>query len=218
MLFKTRFHEGIRSGEIRCTVRIWQRPHVKVGGRYALGSGAIVVDKIQETRLDDITPALARRCGFESLVDLLKVAKHGAGERVFIIDFHYDGKEGARPKAGTGVVSAEELAELVERLEAMDRRSRIGPWILATLRAIEARPGVLAAKLARALGRPRVELKRDVRKLKVLGLTFSLEIGYRLTPKGEALLAGLRCADGEMEAAQTSSTSTIAPRRGGRRL
>jgi len=202
MLFQRRFHGRIAKGEIRCTVRIWQRPHVKVGGRYALGGGAIIVDKIYETRLDDITPALARRCGFESLVDLIKVAKHGAGERVFVIDFHYDGK-GARPEPATGVVSAEELAALIQRLEAMDRRSRVGPWTLATLRAIEARPGVLAAKLARALGRPRDEFKHDVRKLKVLGLTFSLEIGYRLTPKGEALLAGLRGAAGQMEAEQT---------------
>ena len=191
MLFQRRFHERIRSGEITCTVRIWQRPHVKVGGRYSLGGGAIVVDEVHETRLDDITAALARRCGFPSLVDLVKTAKHGAGERVFVIDFHYDGKTGARPRPETGAVSAEELAELVQRLAAMDRRSKVGEWTLATLRAIEARPGVLAAKLARSLGRPRDEFKRDVRKLKTLGLTFSLEIGYRLTPKGEALLASL---------------------------
>ena len=191
MLFQRRFHERIRSGEITCTVRIWQRPHVKVGGRYSLGGGAIVVDEVHETRLEDITTALARRCGFPSLVDLVKTAKHGAGERVFVIDFHYDGKTGARPKPETGAVSAEELAELVQRLAAMDRRSKVGEWTLATLRAIEARPGVLAAKLARSLGRPRDEFKRDVRKLKTLGLTFSLEIGYRLTPKGEALLASL---------------------------
>lgn len=108
-----------------------------------------------------------------------------------MIDFHYDGKTGAGPTPKTGTVSAEELAELVQRLEAMDRRSKIGAWTLQTLRAIEARPGVLAAKLARSLGRPRDEFKRDVRKLKTLGLTFSLEIGYRLTPKGEALLASL---------------------------
>jgi hypothetical protein len=189
MLFQRRFHDGIRSGEIRCTVRIWQRPHVKVGGRYALGAGAVVVDKIYETTLDDITPALARRSGFASLVDLLKVAKHGAGERVFVIDFHYDAKASARATPATGVVSVEELAKLAERLEAMDRRSRIGPWTQSTLRAIDARPGVLAAKLAKSLGRPRDEFKRDVRKLKNLGLTFSLEVGYRLTPKGEALLA-----------------------------
>ncbi|HEY9182092.1 MAG TPA: hypothetical protein VIQ99_02770, partial [Gammaproteobacteria bacterium] len=151
MLFQRRFHERIRSGELRCTVRIWQRPHARVGGRYALGAGAIVVDKIHETRLDDITPTLAKRCGFPSLVDLLKTAKHGAGERVFVIDFHYDGKTGARPNPETGVVSTAELAELVPRLEAMDRRSKTGAWTLTTLRAIEARPGVLAAKLARSL-------------------------------------------------------------------
>ena len=192
MLFQRRFHEGIRNGEIRCTVRIWQRPHAKVGGRYTLGGGgAIVVDKIQETRLDDVTPALAQRCGFPSLVDLLKTAKHGPGERVFVIDFHYDDKARARPDLQTGAVSSEELALLVQRLEAMDRRSQVGAWTVATLRAIEARPGVLAATLARSLGRPRDEFKRDVRKLKHLGLTLSLEIGYRLTPKGEALLATL---------------------------
>jgi hypothetical protein len=191
MLFQRRFHERIRSGEIRCTVRIWQRPHVKVGGRYALGTGAIVVDEIHETRVEDITATLARRCGFPSLVDLLKTAKHGLGERVFVIDFHYDGETSARPRPKIGTVSAEELAELVPRLDAMDRRSKIGAWTLGTLRAIEARPGVLAAKLARSLGRPRDDFKRDVRKLKTLGLTFSLEIGYRLTPKGAALLAGL---------------------------
>jgi len=192
MLFQRRFHDGIRSGEIRCTVRIWQRPHVKVGGRYALGQGAIVVDKIFETTLDDITPKLARLCGFESLVDLMKVAKHGPGERVFVIDFHYDGKAGARPKPSTAAVSADEIAELVQRLEAMDRRSRSGPWTLATLRAIGARPGVLAARLASSLGRPRDEFKRDVRKLKNLGLTLSLEIGYRLAPKGEALVSAIK--------------------------
>ena len=200
MLFQRRFHERIVNGEIRCTVRIWQRPHVKVGGRYRLGRGAVVVDKIYETRLDDITAALARRCGFESLADLLKVAKHGPGERVFVIDFHYEAKPGARPKLDTGTVTAEELAALVRRLEAMDRRSKIGEWTLATLRAIDARPGVLAAKLARSLGRPRDEFKRDVRKLKNLGLTVSLEIGYRLTPKGEAFLAAQRSAVQQTEA------------------
>lgn len=191
MLFQRRFHERIRSGDVRCTVRIWQRPRVKVGGRYALGDGAVVVDRIHETRLDDVTPALARQCGFASLVDLLKTAKHGAGERVFVIDFHYDGKAKARLEPATQMVSAAELARVAERLDAMDRRAKGGPWTEATLRAIGARPGVPAAKLARSLGRPRDELKRDVRKLKNIGLTFSLEIGYRLTPKGEALLERL---------------------------
>jgi hypothetical protein len=189
MLFQSRFHERIRSGEITCTVRIWLRPRVKAGGRYALGAGAIVVDAIREGSFDDMTPTLARRCGFASVVDALKTAKHGVGERVFIIDFHYDGKADTRSKPQTGVVAVEELLALAQKLDAMDRRSRGGAWTQATLRAIAARPAVRAATLAHALGRPRADFKRDVRKLKDLGLTFSLETGYRLTPKGEALLA-----------------------------
>jgi hypothetical protein len=189
MLFQRRFHGRIRSGEIRATLRIWQRPHAKVGGRYALGAGAVVVDRIREVGLDDISTALARRCGFATLTDALKTAKHGAGERVFVIDFHYD-EAGARPSPATDVGSAEELLELVRRLEAMDRRAKLGAWTETTLRAIEQQPGVLAARLARSLGRPRDDFKRDMRKLKKLGLTFSLDVGYRLTPKGEALLAG----------------------------
>lgn len=189
MLFQTRFHEGIRSGRITSTVRIWKRPHVKLGGRYALGDGAIVVERIHETRLDDITAALARRSGFTSVIDLLKTAKHGAGERVFIIDFHYDGSGPARAAATTGAVGAEELAELARRLDAMDRRTIQGAWTRETLRLIGARPGVRAGDLAREIGRPRDDFKRDVRKLKRLGLTISLDIGYRLSQKGEALLA-----------------------------
>jgi hypothetical protein len=81
--------DRIRRGEITTTVRLWQRPHVKVGGRYALPPGEIVVTRIFEVSLADVTPQLAQQCGFVGLVDLLKVAKHGAGRRVFVIDFRY---------------------------------------------------------------------------------------------------------------------------------
>ena len=81
--------DRIRRGEITTTVRLWQRPHVKVGGHYALPPGEIVVTKLFEVSLAEITPELARRCGFAGLVDLLKVAKHGPGRRVFVIEFRY---------------------------------------------------------------------------------------------------------------------------------
>jgi hypothetical protein len=87
--FTKRLREPIMRGEITCTVRIWQRPQVKVGGRYALGPGFVKVTKMREIALSDITPALARRSGFAGVVDLLKVAKHGSGERVYLIDFAY---------------------------------------------------------------------------------------------------------------------------------
>jgi len=76
-------------GEITCSVRIWQRPHVKVGGRYPLGGGAIEVTSIKQIELSDITPALARKSGFMGVVDLLKVTKHGRGENVYLVEFAY---------------------------------------------------------------------------------------------------------------------------------
>ena len=81
--------ERIRSGEITCSVRMWQSPRVKVGGQYALAPGVVLVTRIAEITLEDVTPALARRSGFAGVVDLLKVAKHGAGRRLFLVEFQY---------------------------------------------------------------------------------------------------------------------------------
>ena len=79
-------------GEITCSVRIWQSPRVKVGGRYPLGPGFVEVSSIHEISLGDVTPALARRSGFQGVVDLLKVAKHGSGEKVYLVEFEYVGE------------------------------------------------------------------------------------------------------------------------------
>jgi hypothetical protein len=89
MQFARRLREPVMRGEIDCSVRIWRRPHVKVGGRYPLGPGFVEVTSIREIGMDDITPALARRSGFAGVVDLLKTAKHGAGENVYLVEFAY---------------------------------------------------------------------------------------------------------------------------------
>jgi len=89
MMFAKQLRERVVRGEITCSVRIWQKPHVRVGGRYALGSGEIEVTSIREISMQDITPDLARRSGFLGVVDLLKVAKHGPGERVYLVQFEY---------------------------------------------------------------------------------------------------------------------------------
>ena len=89
MVFTKRLREGIRRGRIRCSIRIWQRPHVKVGGRYQMDDGHIVVDSIEPITIDDITYDLARESGFDSVEDLLDVAKHGSGDHVYLIRFHY---------------------------------------------------------------------------------------------------------------------------------
>jgi hypothetical protein len=89
MMFAKQLREPVMRGEITCSIRIWQNARVKVGGRYALGPGAIFVTSVREIGFADITPELARRSGFAGVVDLLKTAKHGSGERVFLVEFEY---------------------------------------------------------------------------------------------------------------------------------
>ena len=89
MQFTKRLREGIRRGRIRCTVRVWMRPHVKVGGRYRMDDGHVVVDSIAQITLADITYDLARESGFQSVDDLLEIARHGRGDKVYLIRFHY---------------------------------------------------------------------------------------------------------------------------------
>jgi hypothetical protein len=87
MMFAKPLRERVRSGEITTSVRIWQTARVRVGGRYPLLDGHIEVTRLQEVDLDDVTEAMAREGGFESLEALMATAKHGRGERVFIVDF-----------------------------------------------------------------------------------------------------------------------------------
>jgi len=89
MMFAKRLREGVRSGEITCSVRIWTRPHVKVGGRYRMEEGEIEIDSIEPIGFPDITPQLARESGFLGVLDLLMMAKHGRGEKIYLIRFHY---------------------------------------------------------------------------------------------------------------------------------
>jgi hypothetical protein len=89
MMFTKRLREGVRRGEITCSVRIWKYPHVKAGGRYRMEEGAIEVDSIEPIGFPDITPELARASGFLGVLDLLKVAKHGSGDKIYLVRFHY---------------------------------------------------------------------------------------------------------------------------------
>jgi len=89
MIFTKRLRDGVRRGEITCSVRIWMSPRVKVGHRYRMEEGQIAVDSIEPIGFPDITPQLARASGFLGLIDLLKVAKHGKGENIYLVRFHY---------------------------------------------------------------------------------------------------------------------------------
>ena len=102
MTFTKRLRERVRRGEITCSVRIWTRPHVTAGKRYHMDDGEIEVDSITPIGFPDITPELARESGFLGLVDLLKVAKHGKGNNIYLIRFHYVRARTKRRNASAG--------------------------------------------------------------------------------------------------------------------
>jgi hypothetical protein len=99
MIFAKQLRDRVMLGEITCSVRIWQRPHVKAGGKYRMDDGHIVVESIESIRIADITKDLARESGFDSVKDLLALAKHGPGDHVYLIRFHYLPPGGWEPKA-----------------------------------------------------------------------------------------------------------------------
>jgi hypothetical protein len=125
MVFTKHLREGIRRGRIRCSVRIWTRPHVKVGGRYRLDEGQVVVDSIMPIDITDVTYDVARESGFSSVKDLLEIARHGRGNNIYLIRFHYlpaggwdvqgDGSVGAalprRKKSGVTMRSSRRRGE-----------------------------------------------------------------------------------------------------------
>ena len=101
MVFAKRLREGVIQGQITSSIRIWTSPHVKAGNRYRMGDGEIEVESITQIGFPDITPELARESGFLGVLDLLKVAKHGKGENVYLIRFHYipPSKKKSKPRA-----------------------------------------------------------------------------------------------------------------------
>ena len=191
MLFEQRLWAGLADGSVTVTFRRWKRPRARVGGRHHTPAGVLAVDAVAEVDPAAISEGDARAAGFASLADLLRqLDRHGDGP-VYRVDFHHVGADPREALRQDAELPEQELARLRARLDRLDLAARDAPWTVAALRLIADRPGVRAADLAAAVGRERLAFKTDVRKLKELGLTESLEVGYRLSPRGRALLERL---------------------------
>ncbi len=189
MLMPMRFGPGIERGEITLTFRRWKRLQVVVGNTYRTGVGRLVVESVDVVDPGSITGTDAKRAGFGSPADLVREFRGAADLPTYRICFRLASDPDPRSRlASSAALTADEVAHLTRRLDRLDRASGYGCWTMATLRAIEARPGVRAADLAASFGREKAPFKLDVRKLKNLGLTLSLEVGYRLSPRGAAYL------------------------------
>jgi hypothetical protein len=189
VLFEQRALRGIVDGSVTMTFRRWKRPQAVAGRRYRTPAGFIEADAVEIVRPSDVVDADARRAGYASRESLLADLRGSAESPLYRISFHFVGGPDPRHElAHDADLSDADVAGLDRRLARLDRLSRQGPWTATTLAAIAARPAVRAADLAASLGRERDDFKRDVRKLKEMGLTLSLERGYRLSPRGAAYL------------------------------
>lgn len=196
VLFKFSFHQAITSGAITVTYRAWKSARVKVGGRYRLNAGGLVaVDEIRETPLAQITDAAARASGFTSRESLLRQldpprarGAHDPAATVFEVRFHYLPDPRTPASDVPADVSGDALRGLLGRLRNMDSRSGGESWTGAALALIEANPRMAASRLAPRLGMETARFKRNVRKLKALGLTLSHDTGYTVTALGARVL------------------------------
>ena len=179
---------AIRDGTLDLAFRRWTRPRVLAGTRLRTPIGLVEVTSLDEVAPDAISSDDARRAGAASLDVLLAFLERHPDRPVFRIGLRYAGADPRIALREDAALDEEARAGLTARLERMDRASSRGPWTADALDIIRRRPQVRAADLAEELGVERLVFKRDVRKLKELGLTESLEVGYRLSPRGRAFL------------------------------
>jgi hypothetical protein len=188
-----RFHAGLADGSITLVFRRWRKPAAKAGGRQRTPVGELAIDAVDPVELDDVTEADAHAAGYRDRDELLgELARYGHEDgTTYRIALHLAGPDPRIALRERAEVTDDEWEAISARLARLDRASRHGPWTTAVLRLISERPAVRAPDLAASLGHETQPFKTDVRKLKEMGLTESLEVGYRLSRRGHAVLARL---------------------------
>jgi hypothetical protein len=196
MLFPMRVMPGIEDGSVTLAFRRWRRPAARPGGRQRTVAGELAIDAVDPVALEDVTEEEARRAGHRDLAELhAELARHPDGT-LYRIAFHRVGDDPRLALREDADLGPEELAAVAARLDRIDRARRTGPWTEEVLTLVAERPAVRAPDLAVSLGRETQAFKRDVRTLKELGLTESLDVGYRLSPRGRVVLDYLRSRRG----------------------
>jgi hypothetical protein len=178
---------AIADGRVDRAFRRWERPLARPGGSQRTAIGVIAFDAVESIVREEVAEEDAHRAGFASRQELLAFLDRRPGGAIYRVRLRLVGPD-PRVALRDSLPDEREVAQIEHRLARMDRLSRHGPWTREVLEAIGSQPGVRAADLAPQFGRERLPFKADVRKLKELGLTESLEVGYRLSPRGRAVL------------------------------
>jgi hypothetical protein len=180
--------EGIADGSVTVAYRRWDRPRVRPGGTQRTVVGVVRFDTVEEVDPVTLTEDDAARAGVRSLAALLRLLGRRDGARVYRMRVSLAGDDPRVALRQQAELSDDDRRAIDERLDRWDAAATTGPWTRTVLRLIEERPRVRAPDLAASLGRETLPFKRDVRKLKELGLTISLEVGYEISPRGRAYL------------------------------
>jgi hypothetical protein len=189
--FPLRILEAIRDGRVDLAFRRWERARARPGSRRRTAIGVLEVGKVERVERSALTEADAHRAGFASLNDLLVMLDRRDRGEIHRIELRYAGADPRIELRNRAGLTEKELEEIARKLQRFDETSRHGPWTRATLELIAEHPEVRAEELAAKVGREKLPFKRDVRKLKELGLTESLRPGYRLSPRGKTVLKAL---------------------------
>ena len=188
MLIKQETLRGVAEGSITLAFRRWYRPTVKAGGTLLTTAGLVSIDAVDHVDLDDITEREAADAGFADLKELHFVLLNRTEGSLYRVALHLTGPDPRIALREQVPDDCGELTELRARLARWDKASKAGPWTRAVLSLLKQRPAVRAADLSTAVDMEKDRFKTNVRKLKGIGLTESLEVGYRLSPRGEAVL------------------------------
>ncbi|MET3805142.1 hypothetical protein ABIB25_002142 [Nakamurella sp. UYEF19] len=179
--------QGIVEGSVTHVYRRWDTPRAKPGGSQLTKFGVVAIDGVREVELGDISEADARACGEKDLAGLTKWLGKRPDDRIFEVTLHYAGPD-PRLALRADLPDEDELVRIDSALARMDAGKPSGPWTHFILTWIQDNPAVVSKVLATLLDRELQPMKTDIRKMKALGLTISLEVGYRLSPRGEAYL------------------------------
>jgi hypothetical protein len=189
MLIERARHEGIRSGSVTLLFRRWRTPQATAGKVYRTALGRVAVTEIDVVLAGDITDRDAVDAGYASARAVVEDLRGNDDQAIYRLRIHFVEEPDPRDDlAASDELSAAALEEIRSRLGRLDAASPTGPWTEETLQMIRQFPAVRAGDLAERLGRDRLKFKLDVRKLKNLGLTISLSVGYELSPRGHSFL------------------------------
>ena len=195
MQFEPRLRHGLRDGSITVAFRRWRRGQVVTGHQYRTGAGLVLAESVEVISPGDITPELAIAAGFPGVQSAVADLRGDPDLPLYCIRFRaLDGPDPRDKLASTAGLTDADVESIGKRLARLDAVSKRGPWTTEVLEQIASRPAVSSALLAADLDWDRPDYKLHVRHLKALGLTISLDVGYRLSPRGRAYLARIGAA------------------------